>query len=115
MTSRQISIPHPLPSVGRTRLSHRSGFVYRLATGYYRLKRRFQWWRSGRTYAAVRITDSLPYRADRHSSLLIRKLGDTDPQLQVNKITNLKVAISCLDGVLIRPGETFSFCKLVGR
>lgn len=46
---------------------------------------------------------------------MIRKLGDTDPQLQVNKIINLKVAVSCLDGVLIRPGETFSFCKLVGK
>jgi len=115
MTSRQISIPDPLPSVGRTRLSHRSGFVYRLATAFYRFKRRVHWWRSGKDYAAARAADPLPYRADRHSSLLIRKLGDTDPQLQVNKITNLKVAISCLDGVVIRPGETFSFCKLVGK
>lgn len=115
MTSRQISIPHPLPSVGRTRLSHRSGLVYQLATGFYRLKRRFKWWTSGRAFAAARASDSLPHRADRHSSLLIRKLGDTDPQLQVNKITNLSVAVSCLDGVVIRPGETFSFCKLVGK
>ncbi len=115
MTTRQISIPDSLPSVGRTRLSHRSTFVYRLATGFYRLRRRIQWWRSGRAYAAVRVPDPLPFRADRHSSLLIRKLGDTDPQLQVNKITNLKIAVSCMDGVLIRPGETFSFCKLVGK
>lgn len=28
---------------------------------------------------------------------------------------NLRVALSRLDGILIRPGETFSFCRLVGR
>ncbi len=115
MTSRQISIPDPLPSVGPTRWSHRSAWVYGLATGFYRLKRRIHWWRSGRDYAVVRATDPLPFRADRHSSLLIRKLGNTDPQLQVNKITNLRIAVASLDGVMVRPGETFSFCKLVGK
>lgn len=113
--ARTISIPDPLPSVGRTRLSHRKPWIYQLATGVYRLKRHLEWWTSGRTYPSARNSDSLPYRADRHSSLLIRKLGDSDPQLQLSKITNLKIAVSHLDGVLIRPGETFSFCKLVGK
>lgn len=36
-------------------------------------------------------------------------------QLQRNKVTNLRIAIQKINGVLIRPGETFSFCKLVGR
>ena len=36
-------------------------------------------------------------------------------QLQINKVTNLKIAVKNIDGVLICPGETFSFCKLVGR
>lgn len=35
-------------------------------------------------------------------------------KLQVNKVTNLRIAIQNIDGILIRPGETFSFCKLVG-
>lgn len=35
-------------------------------------------------------------------------------QLQVNKVTNLNIATKQIDGILIRPGETFSFCKLVG-
>nr|WP_262919582.1 VanW family protein [Niabella hibiscisoli] len=34
--------------------------------------------------------------------------------MQVNKVTNLKIAAKRIDGILIRPGETFSFCKLVG-
>lgn len=35
-------------------------------------------------------------------------------QLQVNKVTNLNIASKEITGILIRPGETFSFCKLVG-
>ena len=35
-------------------------------------------------------------------------------QLQYNKITNLKIAAKEISGIVIKPGETFSFCKLVG-
>jgi len=34
--------------------------------------------------------------------------------LQLNKVKNLQLAVKKIDGVLIRPGETFSFWKLVG-
>lgn len=112
---RQISIPNPLPSVGGTRLSHRSPWIYRVATWVFRIRRQLAWLRSGRVFSTQLEPKSLPFRAHRHSSLLMRKLGNTDPQLQVNKITNLRVALSCLDGLLIRPGETFSFCKRVGK
>ncbi len=51
----------------------------------------------------------------RHSSLLYRKLGDSDFELQKNKVTNLKIAISMLDGLIIPPGKTFSFWYTVGN
>ena len=35
--------------------------------------------------------------------------------LQHNKVTNLALAASKMDGLLIRPGETFSFNKVVGN
>ena len=35
--------------------------------------------------------------------------------LQHNKVVNLKLAIQHIDNVVIRPGETFSIWKLVGR
>lgn len=35
--------------------------------------------------------------------------------LQYNKVTNLRIASAQVDGLLIRPGETFSFCRTVGR
>lgn len=59
--------------------------------------------------------DSFTFTCKKHQSLLKRKLGDSDPQLQENKITNLKLAASKIDGIIIHPGETFSFWKLVGK
>jgi vancomycin resistance protein VanW len=50
----------------------------------------------------------------RHSSPLMRKLGDSDMRLQRNKITNLRIAIQKLDGIVIPPGKTFSLWHAVG-
>lgn len=35
--------------------------------------------------------------------------------MQHNKVQNLRLAAAQIDGLLIRPGEEFSFCRLVGR
>jgi len=51
----------------------------------------------------------------RHSSLLYRKLGDSDADLQKNKVTNLKIAIEKLNGLVIPPGQTFSLWHTVGN
>ena len=61
------------------------------------------------------LSNTFPYTCKKHKSLLRRKLGNSDPQLQENKITNLKIATSKIDGVIIKPGETFSFWQLVGK
>jgi len=50
----------------------------------------------------------------RHSSLLYRKLGETDPKLQISKVHNLRLAINKLNGIVISPGGTFSFWHQVG-
>jgi Uncharacterized vancomycin resistance protein len=57
----------------------------------------------------------LPFRYLKHTSKPIRKLGNSDLALQHNKVINLKLAVASIDGVVIRPGEYFSFCRLVGR
>lgn len=98
----------------RKLLSQRHPLLYRLAVGLRRLQRKLVWWTDGKQYAACRDTELLPYRVKKHQSTLLRKLGDADMQLQVNKVTNLRLALQHIDGILIRPGETFSFCKLVG-
>lgn len=51
----------------------------------------------------------------RHSSPLMRTLGDSDPRLQKQKIKNLQLAAKQLDGLIIPPGKVFSFWKAVGN
>jgi len=51
----------------------------------------------------------------RHQSVLTRKLGDSNPNLQTRKIINLKRACENLDGLIIKPGETFSLWETIGK
>jgi len=113
--SPEIHIPSPLPAVGCDRLSHRNRFVYWAGVRWFRMKRHLEWLRQKEPFAKDRADGPLPYRVHKHSSILMRKLGDTDPALQHNKITNLRLATACLHEILIRPGEVFSFCRLVGK
>jgi vancomycin resistance protein VanW len=89
--------------------------LYFLAVWSRRIKRYGEWYLSRRKYAAVRVAEKLPFRMKKHQSVLLKKLGESDMQLQINKVTNLRIALANITGVLIHPGETFSFCKLVGR
>ncbi|MCL6458097.1 MAG: VanW family protein [Gorillibacterium sp.] len=66
-------------------------------------------------FARHRSVQTLPCTCKRHQSLLRRKLGTSDPILQENKITNLRIAMRQMDGIIIRPGETFSFWQAVGK
>jgi len=69
---------------------------------------------SGTKYAKTKAAP-LPISVYKHSSLIRRKLGNVDMQLQENKAVNLTLTTPQIDGVLIRPGETFSFWKLAGK
>ncbi len=75
-------------------------------------------WLSGRNHFARkcdRQSESVSVRVFRHKSVLMRHLGQVDMRLQHNKVTNLRLAADRIDGVIIRPGESFSFWRLVGR
>lgn len=97
------------------RWSQRWPFLYHLRVAQLRLMRSLADSLSGRRFASQRLDEPLPIVCYRHASLLRRKLGDTDPQLQENKIVNLSIAGPRISGILIRPGETFSYWRLVGR
>lgn len=75
---------------------------------------RIKWLLPGIQFASVKQAAMLPSRVKKHQSVLIRKLGVTDMQLQYNKVTNIKIAVQHINNLVIKPGETFSFCKLVG-
>ncbi len=90
-------------------------FTYRLSMEKEILKRHLKDMFGKTDFATERTEESLPVLAYQHNSLIRRRLGNVNMQLQENKATNLALAVRHIDGLLIRPGETFSVWKLIGR
>lgn len=95
-------------------LSQRHPVLYFISIWEKRIRRRLKWLMDDKTYSSYQSNDKLPFRVKKHQSKLLRKLGDADMELQYNKIDNLKIVVQKLNGTIIKPGERFSFCKLVG-
>lgn len=66
-------------------------------------------------YAHERSFEWLPTVVAAHSGNMIKRGPGIDPQLQQNKADNIRLACSKIDGIVIQPGETFSFWRLVGK
>ena len=92
-----------------------SPFTYRLSMEKEIMKRHLWDVFKGVRFAKERTCNSLPVVIYRHNSLIRRRLGNVDMQLQENKAVNLALAVKHINGLLIRPGETFSVWKLIGR
>lgn len=97
------------------RFSELSPAAYRIAVEKNIWQRRLKDVFSGARFAAQKQETPLPVLICRHNSLIRRTLGQVDMRLQNNKAVSLGLAAPCVDGILIRPGETFSFWRLVGR
>lgn len=82
---------------------------------YFTVKRYRQWYISNKHYVKNISTKLYPHIIFTHKTILLRKLQGVDMQLQHNKITNLKLAARKLNGIVIKPGETFSYWKLIGK
>ena len=67
-----------------------------------------------RHIAKAKQNTLLPVIICAHKSLIRRKLGDVNMQLQENKASNLKLAVPKVSGIIIKPGQTFSFWRTVG-
>ena len=92
-----------------------SPFTYRLSMEKEILKRHVQDLLHKTQFAVERTEASFPVLVYRHNSLIRRRLGNVNMQLQENKATNLALAVKHINGLVIRPGETFSVWKLIGR
>lgn len=97
------------------RLTQRYPALYPLAVKLLQGKRHLAWRRRGTRWVSERRSDPLPFRVKQHKSLLLRTLVPDQMWLQHNKVTNLRLASAQVDAVLIRPGETFSFNKVIGN
>lgn len=82
---------------------------------YFTWKRYYQWYTHRSKLATSHTANKLPYEVMKHATPLLRGLRNVDMPLQYNKITNLRLAIGKLDGLLIRPGETFSYWRSIGK
>ncbi|MCL2236343.1 MAG: VanW family protein [Defluviitaleaceae bacterium] len=85
-----------------------------LGKTYFRGRRWLRWWFGGIKFAKVRseIFGDLHFS---HQTPLLRQLKDVDMYLQHNKIINLRIALGKIDGVVIDPGETLSYWRLIGK
>ena len=93
----------------------RSKLRRKLGKEFYCLKERARWILGEEHWSNELSSERLPFIVKEHRSLLLRKLKDVDMYLQHNKITNLQLAIERMDGIIIKPGQSFSLWKLVGR
>ena len=66
-------------------------------------------------FAKEKSENLLPNIVKSHSSVLLRKLEGVDMLLQENKVTNIRLAAEKINGIIINPGETFSFWKTIGK
>jgi vancomycin resistance protein VanW len=97
------------------RLTQRHPWLFPWAVRAHRVRRHLLWLRPGTDWARAHAGQNLPVRVKKHASLLMRELSEDEMVLQRNKVVNLRLASRHTDGLLIRPGETFSFNKVVGN
>lgn len=89
--------------------------LYRLSVWQKRALRELEWRFGNDTWATERSNAPMAARVFKHSSKLIRAgCTGADLQLQLGKVQNLKAAVPHLTGLIVKPGETFSFCQTVG-
>ena len=88
----------------------------RMAAGKacYSLLRYIKWHASG-PFAREYSDTVLPKIQFQHATPLLRPLSGLELQLQYNKVKNLQLACPKVNGILLHPGETFSYWKTIGK
>lgn len=70
---------------------------------------------SRETFAKTVQKDGLRNLVFSHSSNMIKRAKGVDLRLQENKAENIRLACKKLNGLMIQPGEVFSFWRTVGK
>jgi len=79
------------------------------------MKRHIKNFFSKNKIAKEHSSEPLPNIVKSHSSILVRKLNGVDIKLQENKVTNILLACKKVNGIIIHPGEVFSYWQTIGR
>ena len=106
MSTSKIDLRPPIP---------RSWLRLRLGKAYYAAKRYALWCSPRYRWAKSKQDEELPEVYFAHQTPLFRKLRGEEMAWQENKVVNLRLAARRLDGLLLHPGETMSYWRLIGR
>lgn len=82
---------------------------------FYTFRRWLHWQLHARSYAGSVEPEPLPCKITGHATPFQRKLKDVQPWMLENKVVNLTLASRKISGLVINPGEVFSFWRSVGR
>ena len=96
------------------RPKRRSAIRIWLGTACYGTARKLNWLVHASWFARQQVPP-LPFLQFAHHTPLLRKLKDVDMQYQYNKIINLRLAANKLNGVVVRPGESLSYWRQIGK
>lgn len=121
-----LLLPYPIVAGGKHRkqlriprkkklFCERGPLAYNISVQRQILTRKLRDLRSGLRFASHREIEMLPVTVHSARSGLIKRGPGIDHRLQVNKAHNIALACSRINGLLIRPGEIFSFWRLVGK
>lgn len=89
--------------------------TYKISVEKERIKRNIKNYFNKNILANTYQKEELPNIVKSHTSIILRKLHNVDMKLQENKKTNLIIASKKINGIIIHPGEIFSFWYIVGQ
>lgn len=104
-----------MPQNQRKHFSDISPFCYAISEKKEILRRHLKNALHRQTFAKEHLQQKLPVMISSHCSNLIKKGKGIDPVLQKNKAVNIELASSKINGIVIHPGEEFSFWQTVGK
>lgn len=88
---------------------------YAISTQKEIIKRNVKDARQGQAFAEDKSEILLPNLVFEYASKVIKTGPGIDPVLQENKAVNIRLACAQLDGLILHPGELFSFWHTVGK
>lgn len=93
----------------------RNALFYKISVAKETLKRHLKNFFCNIKFAHRKSSEQLPVLVWKYESVLIKTGKGIDPQLQQNKAVNINLAAKKINGIIISPGEVFSFWKTVGK
>ena len=90
-------------------------FCYTISLQKEIIKRHIKDYLSKDKFAKTVIKEKLPNVVSEHKSNMIKRSPGVDLEHQLNKAVNINLAGSQINGIIIHPGEIFSFWRTVGK